>query len=147
MIAAILASLALVSPTETAPRPAPLEAQAACRLIQADPAPVGDYTLRGAYFADGMHGSSLEVTGCDTTLAPEADEAFDARISAYHNAFAARCGAILRGDSMRGAFTGHFKRRMAQLYGMPARAMVTIFVITSVETTDEDPAGPITCHK
>jgi hypothetical protein len=147
MIVAIAAGLALVSPSAGSSHSVALEPKAACRLAMRDRIPVGrPYSIRGTYFADGMHGSSLELPRCHATISPQVEGAARARIEAFHGAFAEKCGGRLFGDHISGVFTGRFVRRSAKLHGMPAPTMVNIFVITGLETSDEDLTS-ITCPK
>ena len=147
MIAAIAGGLALTLAGGTLNKPVALAPKAACRLATKEKIPSEKaYYISGKYFADGMHGSEFELPGCDFTLNPQLDGAALARSSGYHSAFQTKCGGSLHGDYITGVFTGHFDRRPARLYGMLAPASVNFFVITDVETADEDPAS-ITCPK
>ena len=147
MIAAIAGGLTLILTGGEVNNQVALAPKAACRLATKRKIPsVNIYRISGKYFADGMHGSELELPGCDFTLNPQLDGAALARSSAYHSVYQAKCGGWLHGDHIAGIFTGHFVRRRARLYGMAAPATVSFFVITDVETVDEDPAS-ITCPK
>lgn len=144
MILPLIAGLALALASDGATGASPLEPKAACGL--ASKIPEGTYAVRGVYLADGMHGSILELPGCDRILRPDMEGAALARISAYHSAYARKCGGVLLGDHIAGVFVGHFERRKGRniLTGDPE--MRVFFVITDVETTDEDSAS-ITCAK
>jgi hypothetical protein len=131
--------------------PAPLQphidARAACHLAHAERIPPGRvYSIAGTYEADGMHGSELEIPDCDIILIPAIDGDAAARIGAYHQAWRVKCHSTLMGDWMKGVFTGAFVRERAQLYGMQAPMMVEFFVITGLQTPNEDPAS-IACPK
>jgi len=47
-------------------------------------------------------------------------------------------------DHVRGVFTGHFVRRRVAVPLIGKWTVVNVFVITDIETVDEDPAS-ITC--
>jgi hypothetical protein len=89
----------------------------------------------------------LEAPGCDENVVAVLEGDAAARLAAYHDAFAHKCGSLLMGDSITGVFTGTFVRRMTRtpLTNFPPRA-TNWFVITEIETSDLDPAS-ITCAK
>jgi hypothetical protein len=145
MIEAVIAGIALISTASGLNQPVKLAPKAACRLAAAARITSGQaYSIAGTYFADGMHGSMLDVAGCRVGLSPRLEGAALARVSDFHNAFQRRCGTWLHGDYIVGVFTGHLERRWAHLFGMIAPGEVNFFVITDIETKDEDFAS-ITC--
>lgn len=147
MIAAALAGLVLASSGGGVQALSIAEPKAACRLASAARIAEGAaYRIRGVYLADGMHGATFQLPGCDIALAPRLDGAAYDRSQRYHAGFDRTCKSYLRGDYMSGLFTGYFIRRPVQRFGMSAPAMLNIFVITDVETKDEDPTA-ITCPK
>lgn len=142
MLTALIAGVALMASNGQPDHPVALDTKAACRLVLEDGFVGGEtYSIRGNYIADGMHGSWFELPGCQQGLAPQLDGAALARSVNFHTAFRDRCGGWLHGDDITGLFTGHFVRRNARLYGMPGPGEVTFFVITDVETSDQDPAS------
>ena len=104
------------------------------------------YSVAGTYFADGEHGATFDLPGCDVGLSPQLAGAALASVSDFHSAFQQKCGTWLHGDYIVGVFTGHFERRRVRLFGMAAPSEVNFFVISDIETKDENPAS-ITCPR
>lgn len=148
MIAALITSWALISNPGDAESPAALNPGEACRIAMEDAAPEGNFAIRGEYFADGRHGGRLELPECEATLSPdfETGSPFYNRIRDYHWAFADKCGAMKMGDYISGVFTGRFVRKRAQLFDMQKPSMVVFFVVSDVDSGDQDP-GKIVCPK
>ncbi len=143
-LALLIVSLAVVSSGARAA--APLNAGAACRLARAEKFDNAVYSIFGTYFADGMHGTLLELPGCGQIIFPEMNDGAARAIGAYHEAFARKCRSKLIGDHIVGVFTGTFTRRRARLYGMPAAMMANFFEITDIRSRDLDTAS-IRCGK
>ncbi len=144
MIAAILILFAQQA-VEAPPRR--LDSAAACALARAQRIRPGTvYSIPGRYFADGMHGSEIEVARCDAVLFPVIEGNAAARIADYHRAFREKCGADLMGNSISGRFTGKFVRRRSRLFGMRAPMRIDFFVVSDINSADLDPAS-IRCAK
>jgi hypothetical protein len=140
MIAAMVVVLALTSSNANLGQARSLDPKAACQLAKRDKIPSGTiYSIPGIYFADGMHGSELELSACDEIFFPEIKGAASDQIAAYHHAFEKKCGGTLMGDRILGVFTGKFVRRKAPM-------MTDFFVISGIESKDLDHTS-ITCPK
>ena len=144
MIAALV--LALISPSAPmAAEPNALSQKAACRLAGRERVPGGaTYSIAGTYFADGMHGSSMDLPKCDTPIFPVMIGQAEAQIAAYHQAFQQKCGGTLMGDHIVGVFTGRFSARKARLFGMRSPMVTDFFVISRIDTRSLDITS-ITC--
>lgn len=142
MMEAVVAAIALISAGSGVSQPIQLAPKAACGLVTAAGIPSRrTYSIAGTYFADGVHGSTFDLPGCDVGLSPQLEDAALARVTEFHSTFEQKCGSWLHGDHMHGVFTGHFERRRVRVFGMPAPSTVNFFVITDVETKDEDPTS------
>jgi len=147
MIAAVIAGVASISMQGGIAQPTALAPKEACHVAATGKSPSDRaYSIAGTYLADGMHGATFELPNCDAALSPLLEDAALARTSDFHENFRRKCGIWLRGDYIVGSFTGHFERRPIQLFGMSAPSQIDLFVITAIETKDEDPAS-ITCPK
>jgi hypothetical protein len=128
-----------------AAEPNALSQKAACRLAGRERVSGGaTYSIAGTYFADGMHGASMDLPECDTTIFPMMIGQAEAQIAAYHQAFRQKCGATLMGDYVIGVFTGRFSARTARRFGMRSPMMTDFFVISKIDTRSLDIAS-ITC--
>jgi hypothetical protein len=147
MIAAVVLGLTLISSEDGLSGPQLLEPKAACLLVKSGSIRYDVmYSISGTYFSDGMHGSTLDISGCDESIMPIIDGEAAANISNYHRAFDEKCGGHLMNDYISGAFTGKFVKRKAQLFGMKSPAMIDFFIISNIEAKGLDPAS-ITCPK
>lgn len=127
--------------------PATLSSEAACRLAKQDRVdPRKQYSIRGKYFSDGIHGSLIELPMCDSPLFPIITGNAQAQISAFDYAFEKKCGKIIIGDAADGVMSGRFVRRKAQLYGMSKPMMINFFEVTDIESDWLDVAS-IKCPK
>jgi hypothetical protein len=139
MIAAMAVVLALISSNGDLGHARLLGPKAACQLAKRDKIPSGSiYSIPGIYFADGRHGSELELSACDEIFFPDIEGAASDQIAAYHHTFDKKCGGTSRGDYISGVFTGKFVRRKARLYGMQTPKMIDVFVINGIESKDLD---------
>jgi hypothetical protein len=147
MLAIIAAGLALASSPGNQRPVQVLNSHAACQLTKRTKIPSDrTYSISGVYFADGMHGSDIELKGCDLTLSPMVEDEAAGTINSYHEAFRDKCGGTLMGDRFTGVFTGHFVQKTARLFGMSHSMPINFFVVKAIETSELDKAS-IVCPK
>jgi hypothetical protein len=143
-VIAVVAALFLISATQDRGPGNLASPEAACRLAKREKIGGGrTYSIKGTYIR-GTHAAILELPKCDQTIWPSVDDNAVARLSEFHTAYRAKCGADLMGDYVRGVFTGHFVRRRVAVPLIGKWTTVNVFVITEIGSMDED-AVSITC--
>ena len=139
------ALLALGSAAQEGARHNLTPTSASCSLAKSEEWKTGKtYIIQGKYFSDGIHGSEVELTKCDTAIIAVITDDAATRVSAFHEVFETKCGVHLANDGFSGQFIGTVIRKKVQLFGLRKAMIMPVFVIRDILTKELDPAS-ITC--